>query len=110
MITPATTSGRTQKRTSLARSDRSIVRHVVADAPDGDDGTGVADLAAELADVDIDRARVAGERVAPDALQQLVARQHHPAVLEQGPEEVELLGRELDVAGADRDLAPAGVD
>ena len=98
MIAPATTSGRTQKRTSRARSDRSIVGHLVADAPDGDDGAGVADLAAQLAHVDVDRARVAGERVAPDALEQLVARQHHAAVLEQGPEEVELLGRELHVA------------
>ena len=58
----------------------------------------------------VDRARVAGERVAPDALEQLVAREHEPAVVEQLPEQVELLRRELDLAVADHRLAAAGVD
>ena len=60
--------------------------------------------------MDVDRARVAGERVAPDALEQLVARQHEAAVVEQLPEQVELLRRELDLLAADRRLAAAGVD
>jgi hypothetical protein len=60
--------------------------------------------------VHVHRARVAGERVAPDALEQLVARQHEALVVEQLPEEVELLGRELDLLLADPHLAPAGVD
>ena len=58
----------------------------------------------------VDGARVAGERVAPDALEQLVARQHEPAVVEQLPEQVELLRRELDLLAVDLHLAPAGVD
>ena len=60
--------------------------------------------------MDVDGAGVAGERVAPDALEQLVARQHEPAVVEQLPEEVELLGRELHLLAGDPRLAPAGVD
>ena len=51
-----------------------------------------------------------GEGVAPHALEQLVARQHEPAVVEQLPEQVELLRRELDLLAADRRLAAAGVD
>ena len=58
----------------------------------------------------VDRARVAREGVAPDALEQLVARQHEAAVVEQLPEEVELLRRELDLVVADEHLAAAGVD
>src|SRR3954452_15925698 len=96
---------------SWKRSDRSIGglgrlgadrrvprgRDLVADPPDGDDRRGVAQLAAELANVHVDRPRVAGEGVAPDALQQLVARQHQAVVVEQLPEQVELLRRELDL-------------
>src|SRR4051812_34863530 len=70
---------------------------LVADAPHGDDRRGVAELAAQLTDVDVDRPRVAGERVAPDALEQLVARQHEPAMVEELPQQVELLRRELDL-------------
>src|SRR6185437_16999960 len=76
-------------------------RDLVADPPDGDDRRGVAELAAELAHVDVDRARVAGERVAPDPLQQLVARQHEAVVVEQLPEQVELLRRQLDLLACD---------
>src|SRR5436305_4568401 len=85
-------------------------RDLVADAPDRDDRRRVAELAPQLAHVDVHRARVAGERVAPDALEQLVARQHEAAVVEQLPEEVELLRRELDLLVADVHLAAAGVD
>ena len=60
--------------------------------------------------MDVDGARVAGERVAPDALQQLVSREHETVVVEQLPEEVELLGRELHVVPVDLHLAAAGVD
>ena len=51
--------------------------------------------------MDVDGARVAGERVAPDPLEQLVAGQDEAAVVEQLPEEVELLRRELDLLAAD---------
>src|SRR5688572_396821 len=58
----------------------------------------------------VDGARVAGKRVAPDALEQLVAREYEAFVVEQLPEQVELLGRELDLLLADLHLAAAGVD
>src|SRR5215470_7032075 len=74
---------------------------LVADPPDGDDRRRVAELAPQLPHVDVDRAGVAGERVAPDALEQLVARQHEAAVVEQLPEQVELLRGELDLLLAD---------
>src|SRR5437868_8038467 len=84
--------------------------HLVAHAPHGDDRRRVAELAAELAHVYVDRARVAGERVSPDALEQLVAGEHEPAVVEQLPEQIELLRCELDLRLADLRLAPARVD
>jgi hypothetical protein len=60
--------------------------------------------------VHVDRARVAGEGVAPHALEKLVARQHEAAVVQQLPEQVELLRRELDLLVADVHLAAAGVN
>src|SRR5215210_8216976 len=83
---------------------------LVAHAPDGHDGRRVAELAAQLPHVDVDRARVACEGIAPDALEQLVASEHEPAVVEQLPEQVELLRRQLDLLAGDPDLAAAGVD
>src|SRR5215217_1952356 len=53
-----------------------LLRDLVADAPHGDDRRRVAELAAELAHMDVHGARVARERVAPYPLEQLVARQH----------------------------------
>ena len=58
----------------------------------------------------VDGAGIAGEGVAPDALEQLVTREDEPAVVEQLPEKIELLRRELDLLIADVDLAAAGVD
>src|SRR5262249_50093087 len=83
---------------------------LVADPPHGDDRRGVPELAAQLADVHVDGARVAGERVAPHPLEQLVAREHEAAVVEQLPEQVELLRRELYLLAVHARLAPAGVD
>ncbi len=60
--------------------------------------------------MDVHGARVAGKGVAPDALEQLVAGQHEAAVVEQLPEEVEFLGRELNLLVADLYLSPPGVD
>src|SRR5581483_9217803 len=104
-IAPTCCSGGCGVLLSVARG-----RDLVPDAPDGDDGRGVAELATELADVDVHRPRVAGEGVAPHTLEQLVAREHEAAVVEQLPEEVELLRRELDLLVGDVHLAPAGVD
>ncbi len=60
--------------------------------------------------MDVDRARIAGERVTPDALEELVAREDEPAMVEQLPEEVELLRREPDLRVADVALTAAGVE
>src|SRR5919201_195879 len=85
-------------------------RNLVADTPDGDDRRSIPELAPQLADVHVDGARVAGEGVPPDALQQLVAREHEPLVVEELPEQVELLRRKLDLAIAQLHLAPPRVD
>src|SRR4029077_20773402 len=94
----------------VLRDRRGIVGNLVADTPNGHDRARVADLAPELAHVHVDRARIAGERVAPDALEQLVARQHEPAVVEQLPEQVEFLGGELHGRAVHEQLAPARID
>src|SRR6195952_5280884 len=94
----------------VLRDRRGIVGDLVADTPDGHDRARLADLAPELAHVHVDRARVARECVPPDALEQLVAREHEAAVIEQLPEEVELLRRQLDRRALDGELAPACVD
>src|SRR5947208_16741381 len=83
---------------------------LVADAPDGHDRRGLAELAAQLPHVDVHGAGIPGEGVAPDALEQLVPCQDEPAVIEQLPQQVELLRRELDFLVPHLDLAPAGVD
>src|SRR5438093_2553343 len=113
---PAGTSAGIRKRSERTvsllrrRSGVSRRRDLVADAPHGDDRRGIAELSPQLAHVHVDGARVAGERVAPDPLEQLVARQHEAAVVEQLPEQVELLRRQLDLLLDDPHLASAGVD
>src|SRR5690349_340919 len=83
---------------------------LVPDAPHGDDRRGVPELAPDLPDVNVDGPGVAGERVTPDPLQELVASQHDAAMVEKLPEQVELLRRQLDLLVADVDLAPAGIN
>src|SRR5579864_1022439 len=84
-------------RVSVASGPRGVLlrvadrRDLVADTPDRDDRRGVAELAPQLTDVHVNGSRVAGEGVAPDPLEQLVARQDEPTVVEQFPEEIELL-------------------
>src|SRR5256885_10883780 len=109
---------------SLKRSDLSIGAYTVAlgadcvprradfvaDTPHGHDRRGLAELAAQLPHVDVHRSGVTGERVAPDALEQLVACEDEATVVEQLPEEVELLRRKLDLLVAHLDLAASGVD
>jgi hypothetical protein len=60
--------------------------------------------------VDVHRSRVPCEGVPPHALQELISREHDPAVIEQLPEQIELLRRETDLLVTDVDLALAGVD
>src|ERR1700751_2926462 len=79
---------------------------LVAHPPHGDDRCRIAELPPQLAHVDVDGAGIAGERVPPDPLEQLVAREDQPLVIEQLPEEVELLGREPDLLVADGALPP----
>ncbi len=51
----------------------------------------ILDVAAQPVDVDVDRARLAGVVVAPDTLQQLVAREHLARVAQQEREQLERL-------------------
>src|SRR5437870_3554246 len=70
--------------------------HLVAHAPDSHDRRGLSQLPLQLPHVHVDGARVAGERVAPDPFQELVAGKHEAAMVEELPEQIELLRRELD--------------
>src|SRR5215204_1398108 len=83
---------------------------LVADPPNGHDRGRVLELPPQLADMDVDGAGVTRERIAPDALEQLVPGEHEAVVIEQLPEQVELLWRELDVLPVDLHLTPARVD
>src|SRR5919204_3866304 len=94
---PARKSAGSRKRIDLSTASPLGVHRVarrpdlVADAPHGDDRRRVPELPAELADVDVHGPRVPGKGVSPHALEQLIAREHEPAVVEQLPQEVELL-------------------
>src|SRR4029077_17264086 len=93
----------------VLRDRRGIVGDLVADTPDGHDRARLADLAPELAHMHVHRARIARERVAPAPLEQLVAREHKAAVIEQLPEEVELLRSQLHRNAVHEQLAAAGI-
>jgi hypothetical protein len=69
----------------------------------------VAELGAELADVDVDGAGVGGERVAPDSFEDLVSGEDQPAVADQVAEQVELAGGEVDRAAFEGDLVAGRV-
>ena len=83
---------------SRARRLRSsnIVADLIPHAPHRHDRTIVAKLAPQLADVHIDRARITRERVSPDALEQLITRQHIAALLQQRPKQIEFLRGKLN--------------
>ena len=83
---------------------------LVAHAPNRDDRRGILELAAQLAYVHVDRARIAGKGVAPHAFEQLIARQDETAMVEQLPQQIELLRRKLDLLLADVYLTPPCVD
>src|SRR3712207_5387085 len=109
-MTVARSSVPAKRSASRALSDWNIVRDLVPDAPYGGHRAAVAELAAKLAHVHVHRARVARERVAPHPFEELVARQHEPAVVEELPQEIELLGGELHRLPAHRHLAAPCVD
>src|SRR4029079_8889999 len=85
-------------------------RDLVADAPHGHDRRRVSELPPDLPDVDVHRPRVAGEGVAPHALEQLVSSEDDAAMVERLPQEVALLLRELYLVVADEHRAATGVD
>ncbi len=58
----------------------------------------------------IDGARVTRERVAPHALEELVAREHEAAVVEELPEQIEFLRGKLDLLLADARLTTTRID
>ena len=83
----------------------------VADAAHGLDLRSVgAELAADLADMDIDGPRLTREVRAPDVLEQTVAGQDDAGVPGERREEIELAGAEAEVAAGDRRLAAARID
>src|SRR5690242_7625352 len=72
--------------------------HLVPDAADRlHDGTGVAQLLPQRLHVRVDRARVDRPLVAPDAVEQLLARENDPTVAREEREKVELFRRQRDV-------------
>src|SRR3712207_4942301 len=68
------------------------------------------ELAPQVVDVDVDDVRGGLERLAPDLLAQLVAREHLPAVSHEVLEQRELGARQGDLAALDRDLARGAVE
>ena len=95
-----------------ARGRAGARRHEpVAEAADGLDRRPVGpELPADLGDVDIDRPRLAGEVGAPDVLEEGVAGEDDAGVAGERREQVELAGAQLELAVADRRLAPARID
>src|SRR6266508_4788239 len=102
-INPLTTMPSRNSAGSRKRSDLSIWPYtvalrtdripggpdLVADPPHGHDRRGLAELPPQLTHMDVHRPRVAGEGVAPDAFDQLAAREHDPAVTDQHPQQIE---------------------
>src|SRR4051794_4981567 len=92
----------------------SRVAEAVADTTDGEDQLRLARIALELlaqvADVDVDRARLAVVRASPEPLEQHLPRVHPARVRGEYPQELELDVRELDGAALDLDDAAREVD
>ena len=68
------------------------------------------ELAAQLADEDVDHVGVDGEVVAPDELEQPLAAEHDAGVAGEGLQQVELPPGELDRLAVDRGAAAGRVD
>src|SRR5947208_12031487 len=112
---PSTNSAGSRKRSELSTGrllDAGGGRRggLVPNPPHRDDRRRVAELPPQLPHVDVDGARVTRERVAPDPLEQLIAREDQALVVEELPEEVELLGRQPDLLVPEATLAPARVE
>src|SRR5215204_7763830 len=91
-----------------------FVAELVTDAPDGQNHLRVLgvvlDLGSQAVDVRVNRAVVALVGVVPNLLQEVLPREDAAGVGGEEPEQLELLGRELDLPVADRDLALGRVD
>ena len=83
---------------------------LVPRAAHGADQLGAVELAAELADVHVDRARPAGEREPPDPLEDALAPDDDARPLGEVPDQVELACRELDRRAVDRGRPRATVE
>src|SRR3954451_18545742 len=70
----------------------------------------LAELAADARDVGVDNPTARVVAVAPDAVHQRVAAQHHAGVTREGQQDLELERREADLGAVDLDAATGGVD
>src|SRR5438270_1664396 len=110
---PATSRAPATTATIVTVSRRVIAfrsSEAVPDAPHGGERQGVAELLAELANVDVDGALVAVPSRSPHAVEELLTGESQAGVVGQEPEQVELSrGKRHDVT-ADACLAPSCVD
>src|SRR5581483_8162957 len=102
-ITPIVWKSLVRRLTMAVRLRRG--EELVAGSSHGADRLGSAELAPELCDVDVDRARAAGVRHAPYEVEQPLPREHDAGMLEEAREQVELLRRQLDRVAVDGDVA-----
>ena len=88
-------------------SSRERQPEAVADAADGVDQrrSGIVDLVAQVADVGLQHAGVAGEGVVPHVLEDLVPGEHPAGVDQQVVEQLVLGRRQLDQAAGPPDVA-----
>src|SRR6476469_9669859 len=100
---------RSDRKNTVLRGGRRG-RGLVPDPPHGHARRRAAELLPQLPNVNVDRARVTGKRVAPRALEQLVAREDEAAMVEELPQQVELLRGETDLLVPDMALPAAGVE
>src|SRR5918999_3452832 len=92
----------------------SAVTEPVPDAAHGLDELGLGRIAlelfAEMANVNVDRARLAVRRVAPERLEQHLARENSPRLGRQRAQELELDVGQLHVAAVSLDEASVEID
>src|SRR5437764_12122693 len=112
---PSRKSAGRRKRSELSIRTYTVVLGVdcissradlVPHPPHGHDRRGLAELAPQLSHVHTDAARVAGELAAPDPFQELSAGEHGATMVEELPQQIELLRRELNFLRADLDREP----
>lgn len=70
----------------------------------------VSEGAADAADVDVDRARIAVEVEAPHGLDELIAREHAPLIAREQPEHIEFARLQTHGFSIQRHLAALRID